>query len=151
MVDALNGRHLWADRFDRPAGDVFALQDEIVKRVFVELQVELTEGDHARVVSRGTDNLEAWLLRVQAYAELQKWKKDSMIRARELYEAAHILPKESIVPLIVGTAVSGVVGYLAIWFLIAYLRRHSTAVFIIYRLALGGGILILLWQGVLSP
>jgi TolB-like protein len=30
LVDVLNGRHLWADRFDRQAKDVFALQDEIV-------------------------------------------------------------------------------------------------------------------------
>ncbi len=99
LVDALNGRHIWAGRFDRPAGDVFALQDEIVKRVFVELQVELTEGDHARVVSRGTDNLEAWLLRVQAYAELTKWTKESMMRARELYEAAHQADPDWVIPI----------------------------------------------------
>ena len=89
LIDALDGRHVWTDRFDRPAGDVFAVQDEIVKRVFVALQVELTEGDHARVVSGGTDNLEAWLLRVEAYGELSKWARESNVRARQLYEAAH--------------------------------------------------------------
>jgi len=99
LVDALNGRHLWAERFDRPEGDVFAVQDEIVKRVFVALQVELTEGDHARVASRGTDSLEAWLLRVEAYGELIKWTRESMVRARELYEAAHQADPNWVMPI----------------------------------------------------
>ncbi len=89
LVDALNGRHLWADRFDRQAKDVFALQDEIVKHVMVELQVELTQGAAERVASRGTDSLDAWLLRTEAYGELIKFTREGMIRARELYEAAH--------------------------------------------------------------
>ena len=89
LVDALNGRHLWADRFDRPARDVFALQDEIVKHVIVELQVELTQGDAARMAGRGTSNLEAWLLRLEAYGEFMNFTREGMVRARELYEAAH--------------------------------------------------------------
>jgi TolB-like protein/class 3 adenylate cyclase/Tfp pilus assembly protein PilF len=89
LVDALNGRHLWAERFDRLANDIFALQDEIVKNVIVELQVELTQGAAARVASRGTNNLEAWLLRIEAHGEFIKFTREGMIRARELYEAAH--------------------------------------------------------------
>ncbi len=69
----------------------------------------------------------------------------------ELVEAWHILPDDSWLPLIVGTIVAGIVGYLAIWFLLAYLRRYSTAVFIIYRIILGAVIIILLNQGILSP
>lgn len=69
----------------------------------------------------------------------------------ELYEAWKILPDDSFIPLLVGTIVSGIVGYLAIWFLLAYLRRYSTSVFIIYRLILGAVILVLLYQGVISP
>ncbi len=89
LIDALTGNHLWADRFDRQASEVFALQDEIAKRVFVELQVKLTEGDHARVASRGTKSLKAWLLRIEAYDELLKWTQESHVRALELYRAAH--------------------------------------------------------------
>jgi TolB-like protein/class 3 adenylate cyclase/Flp pilus assembly protein TadD len=89
LIDALNGRHLRAERFNRSEKDIFALQDEIVKRVVVELQVKLTEGDRARIASRGTDNLEAWLLRYEAAAEFYKFTREGMVRARELYEAAH--------------------------------------------------------------
>jgi adenylate cyclase len=89
LIDAVKGRHLWAGRFDRQAKDIFALQDEIVKKVFVDLQVELTQGAMSRFASRGTNSLEAWLLRVEAYGEFFKFTRESMIRARELYEAAH--------------------------------------------------------------
>jgi TolB-like protein len=33
LIDAETGNHLWADRFDKPAADVFDMQDEIVARL----------------------------------------------------------------------------------------------------------------------
>ncbi len=88
LIDAINGRHLWAERFDRVAEDIFDLQDEIIKHVIVELHVELTQGASARVASRGTDNLDAWLLKIEAQGEFNKFTKEGMLRARELYQAA---------------------------------------------------------------
>ncbi|HJZ56473.1 MAG TPA: undecaprenyl-diphosphatase UppP [Gemmataceae bacterium] len=52
--------------------------------------------------------------------------------------------------LVVGTLVSAVVGYLAIAWLLHFLKRYSTAVFIVYRLLLGAAILGLLAAGVLK-
>lgn len=69
----------------------------------------------------------------------------------ELRKAIHILPSDSFTPLIVATIVSGIVGYLSIWFLLSFLKRNSTAIFIIYRLLLGTVILILLGMGIISP
>lgn len=69
----------------------------------------------------------------------------------ELREAYHILPAESVVPLIAGVVTAGIVGYLSIWFLISFLKKNSTAIFIVYRLILGTVLLVLLWQGVISP
>lgn len=69
----------------------------------------------------------------------------------ELRKALHILPSESLIPLVVGTVVSGIVGYLAIWFLISFLKRNTTSIFIIYRLILGTVLLVLLYRGAISP
>ncbi|MGD9560993.1 MAG: undecaprenyl-diphosphatase UppP [Pyrinomonadaceae bacterium] len=69
----------------------------------------------------------------------------------ELREAWSILPQDSFMPLLVATITAAIVGYLAIWFLIAYLRKHSTGIFIVYRVILGIGILAALWFGLLSP
>ena len=69
----------------------------------------------------------------------------------QLREAWSILPADSFTPLLVGTIVAGIVGYISIWFLMAYLRRNSTGIFIAYRIILGTVLLILLWQGIISP
>ncbi|MEO8071640.1 MAG: undecaprenyl-diphosphate phosphatase [Acidobacteriota bacterium] len=71
----------------------------------------------------------------------------------ELKEAIekHLLSSNDFVALGVGTVVAGIVGYLSIWFLLAFLRKNSTAVFIIYRIVVGAAILILIWQGVINP
>ncbi len=69
----------------------------------------------------------------------------------ELREAGSLLPQETFGPLLVGTIVAGIVGYLSIWFLLAFLRKNSTAVFIVYRIVLGVIILVLIWRGVIDP
>jgi undecaprenyl-diphosphatase len=68
----------------------------------------------------------------------------------ELKEAIHKLPEGSYLPLIVATIVSGVVGYASIWFLLRFLRTHSTGIFIGYRLLVGGLIMFALLTGYLS-
>jgi undecaprenyl-diphosphatase len=68
----------------------------------------------------------------------------------ELFEAMHKLPPGSLANLAVGTVVSAVVGYLSIWFLLRFLRTHSTGVFIGYRILVGGAILIMLLTGRLT-
>ena len=69
----------------------------------------------------------------------------------QLKEAIYILPEGSFIPLLGGTIAAALVGYLSIAFLIAFLRKNSTMIFIVYRLVLGTVLLLLLWQGVLSP
>jgi undecaprenyl-diphosphatase len=68
----------------------------------------------------------------------------------EMNEALEKLPSGSAGPLVVATFVSGVVGYASIWFLLRFLRTHSTGVFIVYRLAVGALILALLAAGTIS-
>lgn len=69
----------------------------------------------------------------------------------QLREAMHLLSNDDFAALAVGTLVAAIVGYLSIWFLLAFLRKNSTAVFIAYRIIVGSVILILLWQGALDP
>jgi len=55
------------------------------------------------------------------------------------------------VNIIVATVVSGISGYLAIDFLLKYLKKNTTFVFIFYRIALGIFILILLFNNIIQP
>ena len=68
----------------------------------------------------------------------------------ELKEAMEKLPHDTYGALVVATIVSGAVGYASIWFLLRFLRTHSTGVFIIYRVIVGGLILIGLSAGYMS-
>lgn len=68
----------------------------------------------------------------------------------ELKEAITKLPAGTYGSLIVATIVSGMVGYWSIWFLLRYLREHSTGVFIVYRMIVGGVILAALAFGYMS-
>ncbi len=68
----------------------------------------------------------------------------------ELKEAYKILPQVDLLPLLIGTLISGIIGYASIWFLLSFLRKNSTVIFIIYRLIVGGVILYLLYSGSVS-
>jgi len=69
----------------------------------------------------------------------------------ELKEALHKLPQGSAPQLVVATLVACVVGYASIWFLLRFLRTHSTGVFIAYRVVVAALILLLLSTGVVNP
>ena len=64
LVDAETGAHLWAERFDRDIGDLFALQNEITARIARELQSQLAIAE----ARRPTDNPDAldYMLRGRA-------------------------------------------------------------------------------------
>jgi len=68
----------------------------------------------------------------------------------ELKEAIHKLPHQNYLPLIIATIVSGIVGYASIWFLLRFLRTHSTGIFIGYRIIVGLLILAGLATGYIS-
>jgi adenylate cyclase len=87
LVDAITGRHLWAERYDRHLKDLFALQDDITLKIATAMQVELTEGEQARMWSP-PDNFEAWSYLVRAGDFFQRFNRDDNARARELLERA---------------------------------------------------------------
>jgi adenylate cyclase len=66
LIDAITGRHLWAERYDRDLKDIFALQDEITLKILNALRLKLTDGVYASVTEKGTNNLEAYLKLIQA-------------------------------------------------------------------------------------
>jgi adenylate cyclase len=94
LIDAITGRHLWAKTYDRELKDIFALQDEITIRIITELRVKLTDGEQARVLSKGTKNLQAYLKYLQAKEYLQLGTKENNALARRLYEEAIAIDPE---------------------------------------------------------
>jgi tetratricopeptide (TPR) repeat protein len=67
------------------------MQDEITLNIVVALQVEMTDGEQARVRHRSTVNLDAWGYFVKAYDLVQRETKEDNARARELLDQALLL------------------------------------------------------------
>jgi len=66
LIDALNGHHLFSERYDRELKDILNLQDEITMKVLTAIQVKLTKGEESHIFAKGTDNLDAYLKVIQA-------------------------------------------------------------------------------------
>ncbi len=60
LIECATGDHLWADRLDRELTDIFAVQDEVGRRIVTALSVALTATDRFRFFDRSTENLEAY-------------------------------------------------------------------------------------------
>ena len=94
LIDAITGKHLWAEQYDRDLKDIFALQDEITLKIMTELQVKLTEAEQARLLAKGTDNLGAYLKLLQGREHLYRFNKENNALARQLFQEAIALDPE---------------------------------------------------------
>ena len=79
LLDAQNGSHLWAERFERPVTDLFEMQDEIVARIANTLNGQLIAAEARRAERAPTpDSLdlyfqgEAWVNRGVTFESLSK-------------------------------------------------------------------------------
>jgi adenylate cyclase len=94
LVDAATGSQVWAERYDRELKDIFAVQDEITRKVVNELAVKIVWGETWRLEISGTDNYEAFDYYLQADKYFLRLKKEANARARELlFKALELDPK----------------------------------------------------------
>ena len=65
LIDTETGADVWSMRFERPPGDIFAVQDEIALQVTQALELSLDASATDRMTGQGTDNLDAYLAFLQ--------------------------------------------------------------------------------------
>jgi adenylate cyclase len=88
LVNATTGDHLWAEHYDRPLRDIFALQDEIVRRIVTTANLQLALVDAPRViVTERTDSPDAYDYYLRAL-EFFNVTKEGDEKARQLLEKA---------------------------------------------------------------
>jgi TolB-like protein/class 3 adenylate cyclase/Tfp pilus assembly protein PilF len=93
LIDADADVHLWAERFDGDAGDLFVLQDEITSRIAVALDLELVEAEASRPTVH-PDALD-YILRGRA-ARLRPPSRENRAEAIEMFERALALDQGSV-------------------------------------------------------
>jgi TolB-like protein/Tfp pilus assembly protein PilF len=87
LIDAMTGRHVWADRYDLDLSDIFAIQDEVTSSIVGALSVEIEDEFIERAKHKPPDSLEAYdhWLRGKRLIFLMG---ESSLEAREHFERA---------------------------------------------------------------
>jgi TolB-like protein/class 3 adenylate cyclase len=84
LIDATNGTHLWADRFDGSLEDVFDLQDKVASSVAGVIEPALQAAEIRWSVNRPTNDLNAYDLYLRALGPAESGEKDQIIGALDL-------------------------------------------------------------------
>lgn len=60
LVDAIDDKHIWAERYDRELEDIFAVQDEVTQAIVTAIEPQLATTEQQRARRKPTENLDAW-------------------------------------------------------------------------------------------
>jgi TolB-like protein/Flp pilus assembly protein TadD len=88
LINAITDHHLWAEHYDRPLTDIFAVQDEIVQRIVTTLKLQLTLREQGYIVRKRTDNPEAYDYYLRGFQYLFRFTKKANDQARQMCEKA---------------------------------------------------------------
>lgn len=91
LIDGVSGGHLWAERYDRALGDIFATQDEVTSKIVSALQLTLNTGERLRVAQRVPVNLDAYDCYLRARGLFFRFTKIANADALSLFEQAFAL------------------------------------------------------------
>ena len=88
LTEATTGRLVWSETYDAEVDDIFAVQDNIAKRVVGAAAVELTRFEQERVLAKPTSNLAAYEYVLRGRDAFSHDTRDSNDEASELFQRA---------------------------------------------------------------
>jgi len=93
LIDARTDAHLWAEHYDRPLDDVFAIQSEVAQAIADQLNAKLSPAEKAAIKERPTGDLVAYDLYLRAEAlraatSFNARLKENLLEATRLLEQA---------------------------------------------------------------
>jgi len=89
LIDSLTGSHLWGERYDRELADIFAIQEELTRRIVAAIAPEVERAEWSRAERKRSRNLSAYdhALRSRSLAEKASVRADRALRDQALAEA----------------------------------------------------------------
>jgi serine/threonine protein kinase/tetratricopeptide (TPR) repeat protein len=88
LVDVATGCQLWGAQYDRKAGEIFEVQDEISNEISGKLRLHLTRAEKNRLTRRHTENAEAYRLYLKGRHYWNKWTEAGFYKAIEYFQQA---------------------------------------------------------------
>jgi TolB-like protein len=101
LVEADTDSHVWADKYSGTVEDVFAIQEEISRKIVKALQVKLTDTESRKVAQRPIEHPAAYDCYLQARHEMFRFTPESLDRAQRLVDAGLAIIGEN--PLLLAT------------------------------------------------
>jgi TolB-like protein/Tfp pilus assembly protein PilF len=93
LAETATGRHLWAERYDRKAQDLFQVQDEIVQMIVGTLVARVSISERMRALHQKPENLKAYDFYLRGRAAFQGWTPEGNRQAQEFFgRAMHLDP-----------------------------------------------------------
>jgi serine/threonine-protein kinase len=88
LVNVADGYHLWSERYDRELDDVFAVQEEIARRIVEKLKLQLGDEPNRWLVKRQTKSIDAYNLYLQGRYYWSRRYAGFLQRAIDCFEQA---------------------------------------------------------------
>ena len=88
LINAVDGFHLWAERYDRTLQDVFAVQEEIASSIAAALRVALSPTESRNLVRDRPNDVRAYDLYLKGREAYGRYKAESLRQALELFQEA---------------------------------------------------------------
>ncbi len=88
LIDASDGNHIWAQRYDRELEDIFDVQDEITLTIAGAIEPELAQIERERARRKPAENLDAWDFCQRGLWHLWQLNKDDNAEAQKLFRRA---------------------------------------------------------------
>jgi TolB-like protein/Flp pilus assembly protein TadD len=88
LIEGATGHHVWAERYDRPAGDVFEIQDEITRNVAASTETQIQLSERLAIESRAPHEPRAAELVMRAWGRIYDFTPEALAEAAELAEQA---------------------------------------------------------------
>ena len=88
LVKGVSGGQVWAERYDRTVGDIFAVQDDITRRIVAALEVKLLLAEQEAMARPPTANIEAYKLYLHGLQQLRQHVRPAYELARRMFARA---------------------------------------------------------------
>jgi TolB-like protein len=88
LIDAMTGKHVWAERYDREIVDIFAVQDEVTEAIVGAVAPEFLSVEAKRAQRKDPGLLDAWECVMRGRALVWKMGREEVAEARKLFERA---------------------------------------------------------------
>jgi hypothetical protein len=95
-IDPITGKHLWAERHDRPMGEIFEVQNKMTLAIVGAMQVSHAESEQARLIGKDTTKLDGSVNSIKTQQQFYLMDRSDSKKSKEFAKEAVSLDPNSV-------------------------------------------------------